>query len=205
MDIKAQFNGKLRDFMAFIKNADEKTLYYIFGGVLVFVLILDYLILMRPQINALTRASSQISVLQQEISTTENHLLRLNNYRDEIKKLKEDIERSQFRIRSREEVAVILERISRLANEYNIKIDQIKPETGSQKSLLKSSDREYFNLPFSFQGSCDFHQFGKFLAKLEQDEIFFKAASFNIIPTDDLKKQDIKVTINTIVYDEKKK
>ncbi|MBF0385254.1 MAG: type 4a pilus biogenesis protein PilO [Candidatus Omnitrophica bacterium] len=205
MDIKGQINGKLRDVASFVKNADEKTLYYFLGGVLLIFLVLDYLILMRPQISAMTKAASQIMVLDQENSTTETNILRLNSYRNQIKELKEGLEKSQYKIRSREEIPVILERISRLASDYGLKIDQIKPDMQDQKVILNSTEREYTRLPFTIYAKSGYHDFGKFLAQAEQNEILFKVGSFSITPTDNINRQDIRLTIETIIYDEKKK
>ncbi|MCA9406954.1 MAG: hypothetical protein KC684_10475, partial [Candidatus Omnitrophica bacterium] len=55
---------KIREFL---EKVDQKQLYYIFGGIVLFVFLLDYFLLMRPQINSLNKINPEIIKLRKQI------------------------------------------------------------------------------------------------------------------------------------------
>jgi len=202
MQLPEPLSTKINDIVSFIKNADEKTRYYIFGGILVVILILDYLILMGPQIARFTKISGEIKSLRTQIELTKSNLLRLTQYREEVRQLNEDIEKGQIKIRSREGVPLILESISRIAGNSGVTIDQIIPNPGGQNEILQNDERKYYSLPINIIGKCDYHDLGRFLNALEKGDILFKVKTFNIISQRGMKTQDVEITLNTIVSDD---
>jgi len=203
MKIPEPISSKLNDAIVFVKNADEKTRYYIFAGVLVFVLILDYLVLMGPQLATMTKTKSQIQIVGDDVTRTKNDLLRLNQYREEVKNLKKQIKQGQMKIRPREGVPLILERISRMATDSSVKVDQISPRAEGQELLLENDERKYYSLPVEITAVSDYHDFGRFLNVIERTDILFIVDSFSIIQGGASKVQSVKVTLKTIVYDER--
>jgi Tfp pilus assembly protein PilO len=193
--------SKINEIVSFVKNADEKTRYYIFGGVLLFVLILDYVVLMGPQISRLTNLSGEIQSLNTQIDLTKNNLLRLTQYRDEVKKLKDNIEEGQVKIRSREGVPLILESVARMAGGSGVVVDEISPIPEQQAEILKNDERKYYSLPIKINAKSSYHDFGRFIYMIEKGDILFKIKSFSIVPNHGSKLQEVEIVLDTIVYD----
>src|SRR3972149_1490460 len=135
---------KIENILSIIGKVDEKKRFYLFIGVLVFVFLLDYLILMRPQLSTLMKINPEINILSQDIKQTQDDLLKISFYKSEVDRLRKNIKEVNQMIRSKDEVPLILERISRLANQNSIKIDQIMPNTQGQEILLDNKEQKYF-------------------------------------------------------------
>ncbi len=198
-----QLKQKLNDLGEQLKNADQKTIYYIFGGVLLFIFLLDYFVIMRPQINTLTKLTPEISEMKGNVERTETNLLRLNDYRAQIKDFKNKVAQLGESVSAREEVPLLLEKISRMALENGVKINQIMPRPDSQELVLEQNDRDYYTLPVSVEAKSSYHAFGRFLNEIENDDMFFKPQAFVIAKGNSGRNNSIKLIIEAIVYEEK--
>jgi len=189
---------KIQDFL---NNLDEKQRYYFFAGILVFIFLLDYLILMRPQLNKLWKINSDIKVIEQELSTAKNDIQKEAQYYQQVKQLKEQVKQSNLKVKSKEEVPLILEKISRLANNNGIKIDQIMPVTEEQESLLEDKGTKYYSLPINVEARGGYHDFGRFMNELERGDIFLGIKKFLIYSSEDPRAHHVRLTLNAVVYE----
>src|SRR3989338_9579029 len=189
------------DYLSKLKDLDEKTRLYIFIGILIVVLILDFMFIMGPQMGALQRISLDIKQMKQDLQKTNTDISSLNEYKNEVVGLKEKIALSHNKVRSREEIPVVLERISYLANESGIVIDQIMPNAEDQFMLLEEDNKKYYSLPITMELRSDYHGFGKFLNKVELDDIYLKVGTFKISSLDESKKNVINLTLDAVVYE----
>ena len=60
---------------SYIESVDEKVIYYILGGILFSVFLLDYFVLMRPQIASLSKISPEIRLLSDDINKAKDDIL----------------------------------------------------------------------------------------------------------------------------------
>lgn len=184
-----------------IDNLDEKQMYYILIGALVFVFLLDYFILMRPQLGTLNKISPEIKILKEDIEKAKTDIEKESFYRGEISRLQEEVDQANIKLRSKEEVPLILEYISRIADEHDLKIDQIMPDVEAQEVVLEKSEKAYFNLPILIDARSSFHNFGKFINGLENGDIFLTIAAFTVAKSDnDRRLHTIKITLNALVF-----
>jgi len=186
---------------ALIEGMDEKQRYYVFAGALLLVFLLFYFVLMKPQLDSLSEISPKIKILEDDIVRTENNILRVPQFKEEVEKLKKDINLISYEIRSKEEVPLILENISKIANRNGVKIDQIMPITQDQEMLLEESDRRYFSLPILIEASAGYHDFGRFLNQIEAESNFLKVYSFAIASKVGSKSNVFKLTLSAIIYE----
>ena len=121
-----------------ISKIDEKNRHYFLIGALLFIFLLDYFILMRPQLVTLTKINPEIKLLSQDIEKAREDIGKLDFYQTEVKRLESQLAQTSQKIKSKEEVSIILEQISRLANQNNIRIDQIMPFIEEQKVLFEN-------------------------------------------------------------------
>ena len=184
-----------------ISNIDERYRYYIGGGVLLFLFLLDYFIIMGPQLNNLTKMTPQFKLMEEDIQKAETDIQNKENYQKQVKDLSAKITEEDVKIRSKEEVPLTLEYISRLADENNIRIDQIKPNTAGQNKLLENKGRRYFAVPIVLEAKGGYHDVGKFLNQIESGDVFFNIKDFSMTSLGESKYHKIKLTLEAITYE----
>lgn len=189
-------------FKQLFVKLDEKNRYYVFGGILLFVFLLDYLIIMRPQLGTLAKISPEIKLLVDDVTKAKVDIDKLLQYKSEVEKLRKKVEGESKKVRSREEVTVVLEQISRLAIDSGLRIEQITPNSAEQKLILDTKERKYYSLPISIDAKSGYHHFGKFLNQFELEGIFLTVKTFNIASVGESKLHNLKLTLNALVYDE---
>lgn len=187
----------------FISKIDEKNRHFFLIGALLLIFLLDYFILMRPQLVTLTKVTPEIKLLSQDLGKAREDIQKLSFYQGEVKRLESQVAQISQTIKSREEVSIILEQISRMANQNNIKIDQIMPSIEGQKVLLEDKNRTYYSLPILVQASSGYHNFGRFLNQLEKNDLFLYVTSFSIISGEDARAHALKMNLQAIVFEEK--
>ncbi len=186
-----------------VSKINEKNRRYIFIGALLFIFLLDYFILMRPQLNTLTKINPEIKLLSQDIEKAQGDIGKLAFYQAEVKRLEGQLAQTSQTIKSKEEVSIILEQISRMANQNNIRIDQIMPSIESQKVLLDDSKRTYYALPILVQAKSGYHDLGRFMNQLEKNDLFLYVTSFSILTGEDAHAHTLKMNLQAIVFEEK--
>ncbi|MBU0469400.1 MAG: type 4a pilus biogenesis protein PilO [Candidatus Omnitrophica bacterium] len=189
---------------SYIESVDEKVIYYILGGILFSVFLLDYFVLMRPQIASLSKIGPEIRSLSEDIKKAKDDILRSKQYELEVAKISDDVAKSNAKLKFKEEVPLILENISRMADDNGVKIDQIMPDAQDQQILLENEERRYYSLPIFIKATSGYHDFGRFLSELERGDIFFKVSSFGIISSRGEKKHLVEITLDAVVYEELK-
>ena len=197
--MKIEFFEKIKSALA---NLDEKNRYYIFGGILLFVFLLDYFLLMRPQLGALAKLNPENKILSEEIQKAKDDIQQLTHYQKEVEKAKQKVEEVNLKVRSREEVSAILETITLLANKNGVKIEQITPDTTDQKVLLDNKERKYYALPIDVQAKAGYHDLGRFLNQVETEGLFLAVNNFTISSSGELRYQNVKLTLKAIVFEE---
>ncbi|MBF0484677.1 MAG: type 4a pilus biogenesis protein PilO [Candidatus Omnitrophica bacterium] len=191
----------LEQYRAYLENMDEKTRYYIFGGVLVVVFLLCYFIFIHPQLASLSKIAPEIKILKEDIITVQEDEKQLEQYKKQVADLKKDTARLSLRIRPKEEVSLVIETISRIANKYNVKIDQVMPDLSGQEKLLDSQGKKYYRMPIFIDGRSSYHDFGRFLNALEAGDIYIELRKFSISPSEIQRLQKISLGLNAVVFE----
>ena len=186
-----------------IGKIDEKNRHYFLIGALLFIFLLDYFILMRPQLVTLTKINPEIKLLSQDLEKAQGDIQKLSFYQGEVKRLESQLAQTSQTIKSKEEVSIILEQISRMADQNNILVDKIMPSLEEQKVLLEDKKRTYYALPILVQAKSGYHDFGRFLNQLEKNDLFLYVTSFSIIAGEDAHAHALKMNLQAIVFEEK--
>lgn len=181
---------------------DGKNRYYIFIGILLAVFLLDYLLLMNPQLAALRKISPEIKIVSDQIKKVKEDVQKLDAYRADLEETAKKLDAAGLKVKSRHEVPVILERIASIAAETGVKIDQIMPDTLDQELLTENARRKYFDLPIYLEARSGYHNFGRFLNKIDQDDISLRVGAFTIAATDDRRHHTVKLTLKATVFEE---
>ncbi len=198
-------NFKLDLIIEKLKKLDPQYHYYILGGALLLVFLFNYFCLLKPLLGSLNKVNSQISEMRQNIEDVKTDIARVGQNRDQLEKIRNQVNEVKVKIRSAQEVPMILEDISRNASEYGVKIDQLMPLKEQKVLLAKQRDVEYYALPILIQARTPYHDLGRWLAQLEQDKIFYSVGSLSVLtnPKDPMRHQ-IQLTVKAAIFEPSK-
>ncbi|HQP10441.1 MAG TPA: type 4a pilus biogenesis protein PilO [Candidatus Omnitrophota bacterium] len=178
--------------------------YYAFVGVLFVFLLLDYFFLMGPQLGALRKIRPEIKVLSDNIKKAKEDIKKLNTYKADLENASKKFAEANLKIKSKEEISVVLEYIANVANETGVKIDQITPDMLGQELLTENNQRKYFDLPIYMEARSGYHDFGRFLNKIEQNDISLRVGTFAVVVTNDTRLHSIKMTFKATIFEDAK-
>ena len=180
----------------------EKNRYLVVGIILLFIFLLDYFLIMKPQLGLLNSVNPKLTILEQDIKELRGNIPKINVYQKEINQLKEQFQKTGYRIPYKEEVSLILEGISRLANQNKIKIEQMMPVKGAQELLLKSNEGKYYSFSIFVDVEGSYHDIGRFVNKIEKDDIFKSISALSITANPkDAVHHSVKMTIKAIILE----
>ena len=141
-------------------------------------------------------------VLSQDLKKTQEDIQNLHVYQGQVNNLKDKVSVLGDKIRSKEEVPIILERISELANKYHIRVDQIMPMFDDQELIMKGKEGKYFSLPIMIDARSNYHDFGRFLTDVENSDISLTVEKFSILANaQDTLKHTVKLTLQAVVLE----
>jgi Tfp pilus assembly protein PilO len=181
-------------------NLNDQTRYAVLGGVVILIIVLDVFFLVLPQMASIADINDQIKKMSGDAQDVMTDKQRVFQLKKNLQLNRLQLKALNGKVRPIQEVPVILETISSIANEYGVKIDQLVPEKQLQEALKSSTDDKYYALPIVIKARCGYHMFGRFLSKLENENLFFILKDFIIQnDADDPKTHLFSLTINLIL------
>jgi Tfp pilus assembly protein PilO len=169
---------------------------------LILIGVADYFALMQFQVAKLAAINPEIAELSGKLSTAKTEIARMGQYRQNSQNLQKDIVQLNLLIKTKEEVPLILENISRMANENDVKIDQIMPMTTTSEPIMVNSDGKYYSIPISIEARSGYHEFGKFMNQMETEGVFFKMYEFKMASRgESLKQHFVHMIMDTIIVE----
>jgi hypothetical protein len=158
--------------------------------------------LVLPQMGSINDINDQVKTMDQDIQQVLADRQRVNEHKKNLAKARLQLSAVSSKVRAVQEVPAILGTISSIANEYGVKIDQLAPERNLQETLISSGGAKYFALPVVIQAHCGYHMFGRFLGKLEKEDLCFIIKDFIIQNDDkDANSRVFSLTIKIILVD----
>ncbi len=176
--------------------------YYVFVGILFAVFLLDYFLLMSPQLGALKKINPEIKALSGNIKRAKEDIKKLNIYKADLEEISEKFTEANLKVKSRDEISAVLEYIAYVANETGVKIDQIMPDMLGQELLTENNQRKYFDLPIYMEARSSYHNFGRFLNKIGQNDISLRVGTFTVVVTNDTRHHAIKMTFKATIFED---
>ncbi len=147
--------------------------YGIFGGVILFILVLDFFTLISLQKALLKNTVTRTEQLKQDIARVKTDKQRLDQIKQNLDQLNKGYEDLSQRVRPLSELSSILEDVSRIAQEAGVKLDQLTPLRDRQETIFKGDAGTFYSLPISLDTHSGYHAFGRFLNKLENEKLYF--------------------------------
>ncbi len=189
----------------FFIRLNEKNPYYVIGGFLILLFLIDYFLVMQFQLRTLGNLNEKTATLKTAIDKGQQDIERFAAYQNELKRLQEKYGQIESQVHSKDELPLILENISRIANQKGLRTDQMMPNTSLMEEVAKNNDGQYFAIPIQVEGTSEYHDFGRFLNQLENEEVFMLVPEFVIKASrDDQSRHDIELTLEAVVFEKKK-
>lgn len=171
-------------------SLDNKKLALIFI-VSLMVIYLDFSFLLKNQMASSNRLTKEITKISNDIKALNIGLKAMQA--EGGKKVK--VKAKEKKILFEADLTSLLNDISKIGNFNNVRIVQIKPARELQKTPAKFSP-----VLINMDLVGGYHNFGKFINSLENNEVFMSVESFKIEPqSKDPLRQKINVTIKTYV------
>jgi Tfp pilus assembly protein PilO len=192
----------LTKILEYFNNLNDQVRYSILGGIVFLIILLDIFLLVVPQIDGIANVNDQIRKMTEDTQQVLTDRQRIIQLRKNLQDARVQLNSLSMKVRLIQEVPAILSTISSIANEYGVKIDQLVPEKNQQEPLKAAMDGKYYALPVVIKAHCGYHMFGRFLNKLENEDLFFILKDFIIQNVEkDPNMHLFSLTINIILVD----
>ena len=188
--------------LEWFNNLDIKARYALLARVLSVFALMDVLFIMGPQALAHAKIEEEAKALSQDIGRVSADKQRILQLKKNLDQSRTKLEAMNLKIRPLQDVPAILEQISGIANEFNVRIDQLMPQKQEQETLITSDDGNYYALPIVIQVRCGYHMFGRFLNKLENQNLYFTVKDLMMTSNEnDSKNHLFAATLKVILVD----
>ena len=170
----AFLSGAVEKLNNFLENRDEKQKHFIVGLLFVVVLLADFFILIRPVIYVFTQTVPQLSAQKLALDSLRDDMKNKETIGKRWEVVREKFAETQKQFIPQSEVSSLLESLSKLAQESQVKIITLKPlETSDAGSGL-------LRIPIRMSAVAGTHDLGSFLAYLEGGRTYFKVTDMKI-------------------------
>ena len=162
---------------------NEKNRYYILAAVLFGVFLMDYFLVMMPQVRTFIALNPKIQALSKDIKQAQDDIAHKPQYEAQAALLREKMQAVGSSILRKDEIPRILDNIALIAGKNKIKITQIMPLKEAQEVVLVTDNTKYYALPISVNARGSYHDLGRFINRVEQDAIFMTVSELDIAAT----------------------
>ena len=169
-------------------------------AILFSILIFDYVVLLSPQARLFKEIRNKVSQKSKDLKKAKTDIALIGQFQERSEVLQKKMEQLAFRIPQEEEIPLIVENISRIANESFVKITSIKPLKEEKQLFLSSEMGTYYEIPIAIEAKCGYHQLGKFINKLENNQTVMNVAGLEVAPNpQDKFRRFAKLLIKTFI------
>ena len=180
---------KLRD------KLDNKTILLI---ILVWLIIIciTFSFLIKLQLATIRAVTGKIIRLEKDTDALTKNLALMQQ-----EKIKQKTVSKAKKIIPEEEVSLLLQDISNIANKHNVKIMELKPSKESKAKETKATPTaELTPILITLDLFCSYHNLGSFINDLENAEVFMAVEELKITPQQaDYFKQRVSLVLKTYV------
>jgi Tfp pilus assembly protein PilO len=189
-----------------LPSIDEKNRKYVLLVMVLVIFMVFYFVGFGPQLATLNKINPELKVLTENLDQAQIDIQRESEYRKSINEYEKQFDNINQRINDREKIPQLLKQISVIANKHNVRIDQVLPRVESQDLLLENSDGSFFALPILVEARTSYHDFGRFLNELEVGDLSLTIDEMTLTANERERLAHLaRITLKTIVFDEKKK
>lgn len=170
------------------------------------ILVVFYLVFFQTKLKEMTALGAEIGNLAQSLDQTKADLQRIDQYNQELGNLRDKIENFNKRVRSKDEMPAAFEKLSRFAAEHGVKIEQMMPDEPRSEIVLSNAEGNFVGIPVVIGARGSYHDFGRFINKLEEAGIFVGVYDFGIMSNpEDSNRHLIKLVLRLVIFEKVEK
>jgi len=185
------------------KNKTQVLITVILVSAIALFLYFNFLLL--PQIGRVADLLNKTSKVSIDLRKAKADIAKIPEFKKAIDSYKEKVDSYETKLPVENEIPVLLESLSNMANNSRVKIIGITPMTVSafqkdQKVQSKEKERIYKEIPILVSAKSGYHELGAFLNDLENSDRFMKVADIDMKANKaSPKKHDAELIILTYV------
>ncbi len=185
-----------------VSKINEQNPFLIVGIASGVIAVVFYFVFFQSKIRETTALSAEIGNLSQSLEQTKSNLQRISQYNQELANLRVKIESFNKKIKSRDEIPVALENLSRLASDNGVKIEQMMPDEARSEVVFNNAEGNFVAIPIVIGARSSYHDFGRFINKLEAAGIFLGITDFGIAANSaDSNQHLIKLVLRLVIFE----
>ena len=164
-------------------DKSKKRILLIYVAILTAVLILYFLLFLKPTFIKLFDLIPAAQALRMDIKTVRNDLPFEDTLKDKFKSLQGELGGYEKKLSREKEIPMLLESLSKMAKDSRVKILGITPlgkTSGRQKTDDTDAESIYQEVPIVVSAESGYHALGAFISKLENDERYMQVSDMQI-------------------------
>lgn len=159
--------------------------------------------LLKPQMRKVFSTVSMLNKSQNDLRSAQADIANIDKYKNDISMFEEKVDRYEKMLPAEQEIPSLLESLSTIAKNSNIKIVGITPTALREGSGAR--DRVYQEIPILISAKSGYNELGRFLSSLENSDRFMKVADIEIRSNRVMpKKHDVELLVLTYVLPKNK-
>lgn len=141
--------------------------------------ILYFYFMLLPQLGRVSAAFMRTAKARVDLASAKGGIARIGSLKNELMELRDKMGRYDKMLPSEQPISSLLESLSAMARESNVKIAAITP-LAVKEDKARESHRVYEEVPILISAKSGYHELGNFLARLEGADRFMKIADIEI-------------------------
>jgi len=167
--------------------------------VIAIILAAYFYFFLKPEIGSLWKVLPKVGALNKDIKEVNKQIDSIDELKARIIALKEKVGQYETRLPTEKEISLILNHLSMLASEEDIKITGIK-ELETIKGEMQEGEQAYSGVPIEIDMKSGYHQLGKFISEIENSDRLMKIGEVEIKSTSgNLTEHDVKLIVSSFV------
>ena len=181
-----------------LDDTKKKTL-LAYAFLLLAVIVAYFNIFLKPSITTIHKLVPEVHTLKADIKSVEDNLRFEETLKTRLEKSRVKMTEYEEEVSREKELPMLLENLSEMARESNVKILGIKPLTGEVES--SATKGVYQEIPILITAKSGYHELGKFINKLENGPRFMAVRDISIKGNRaSSKKHDIQFTVYAYTF-----
>ncbi|MFH1190557.1 MAG: type 4a pilus biogenesis protein PilO [Candidatus Omnitrophota bacterium] len=186
--------GRLNSILTNFKKNPKQMVIVISSAVLL-VLVVDLLLILQPQVARVSAVRSELGKVTADVKTALSDIARIDAMKQAVEAYNEKIIKYEKTLPTEEGIPGLLERLSEMAKNANMRIAGIMP--------IERKEPEagvYKEIPIMITAKAGYHELGRFLSGLENSDRFMKVTDMEI-KADKMfpKKHNVDILVVTYV------
>jgi len=178
---------------------DKKTQVMILAGLLSILAVIVYAsFILIPQIERVFEAVGQASKAGADLKVAQDNIANMLKYKANLDVYEEKVDRYEKMLPAKQEIPALLESLSSMAKNSDVKIVGIMPVVGKGDKVKKG--QIYKEIPILINAQSGYHELGKFLSNMENADRFMKVSDIQIKSNSQIpRKHDVEILVLTYI------